>query len=185
VRLARIQPGDRVLVLGAGSVALCVIYWARRMGAGRIVAASRSRRRADMALAMGADGFVQFGDDESAEINQALGGAPDMVFECVGNPGFLARGIQHVRSFGQVLSMGFCTTPDPILPAIAGRKGVTLQFPIGYSLKDFEHVADVMDKGHADPAMLISSVVPLDEIAATFERLRGANSETKVQIAPG
>ena len=42
-RMARIQPGDRVLVLGAGSVALCAIYWARRLGAGRIVAMSRSR----------------------------------------------------------------------------------------------------------------------------------------------
>ncbi len=41
-KLARIEPGDRVLVLGGGTVALYAIYWARRLGAGRIVAMSRS-----------------------------------------------------------------------------------------------------------------------------------------------
>ena len=32
VKLAQIQPGDRVLVLGGGTVALYAIYWARRLG---------------------------------------------------------------------------------------------------------------------------------------------------------
>lgn len=48
----------------------------------------------------------------------------------------------------------------------------------------FHYVADVMDAGHADPKMLISSVIALDELPATFERLRGPNTETKVQVAP-
>ena len=36
VELAQIRPGDRVLVLGGGTVALYAIYWARRLGAGRL-----------------------------------------------------------------------------------------------------------------------------------------------------
>ncbi|HEX4378023.1 MAG TPA: alcohol dehydrogenase catalytic domain-containing protein, partial [Steroidobacteraceae bacterium] len=58
VNFARIQPGDRVLVLGGGTVALYAIYWARRLGAGRIVAMSRSERRRDLSLAMGATSFI-------------------------------------------------------------------------------------------------------------------------------
>lgn len=184
VRLSAIQPGDRVLILGAGAIALCVIYWARQLGAGKIVAMSRSERRRAMVLAMGADGFVQYGDNEAGAVIEALGGPPDIVFECVGNPGFLAKGVQHVRKFGQVLSMGFCLEPDPIMAPVAGMKGVTLRFPIGYSLKDFQYVADVMDKGHVDPKMLISSQVPLADLPATFERLRGSNNETKVHVVP-
>jgi threonine dehydrogenase-like Zn-dependent dehydrogenase len=183
VRMSRIQPGDRVLVLGAGAVALCATYWARRLGAGRIVAASRSERRAALALDMGADAFVQYGDHEIGEVTEALGGPPNIVFECVGSPGFLTKGIEHAAPFGQIISLGFCTEPDPLLPAMAGMKGVSLQFPVGYSLKDFEYVADVMDKGHADPKMLISSVVPLDDLPAAFERLRGPNTDTKVQVS--
>ncbi len=184
VRMSAIQPGDRVLVLGAGSVALCAIYWAKRLGAGRVVAMSRSARRKDMALQMGADGFVQYGDNERDEVVEALGGQPDIVFECIGSPGFLMKGIEHARTLGKVMSMGFCTSPDQVVPAVAGFKGVSLQFPVGYSLKDFQYVADVMDKGFIDPKVLISSVVSLDELPATFETLRGPNRETKVQVAP-
>jgi 2-desacetyl-2-hydroxyethyl bacteriochlorophyllide A dehydrogenase len=183
VRMARLQAGDRVLVLGAGAVALCAIYWARRLGAARIAALSRSPRRAAMALEMGADTFVQSGSDEVREVTEALGGKPSIVFECVGSPGLLTQGIQHAADFGQVISLGFCTEPDPILPAVAGMKGVSLQFPVGYTLKDFEHVAEVMDAGHADPKMLVSSVVTLDELPETLQRLRGPHTDTKVHVS--
>ena len=91
--LAAIKPGARVLVLGAGSVGLGAIYWARRLGAGRIVAASRSARRAEMAGKLGADAFVQFGDNEVGEVHEALGGAPDVVLECIGEVGMLGERI--------------------------------------------------------------------------------------------
>lgn len=184
VRMSNIQPGDRVLVMGAGSVALCTIYWAKRLGAGRIVAMSRSERRKDMVLEMGANAYVQYGENEGNEIIGALGGKPDIVFECVGSPGFLMKGIQHVRDLGKVMSMGFCTSPDTVVPAVAGFKGVSLQFPVGYSLKDFQYVADVMDKGHIDPKILISSVISLDQLPHIFDQLRGPNNETKVHVAP-
>ena len=184
VRKSAIQPGDKVLVLGAGSVALCAIYWARRLGAGKIVAMSRSNRRQEMAMAMGTDAFVQFGDNEAEAIKQALGGEADIVYECIGNPGFMMKSLQLVRDLGQVISLGFCTAPDQIVPAVAGFKGVSMQFPVGYSLKDFQYTADTMDKGHVHPDMLISAVEPLESIADTFSRLRGKSNETKVHISP-
>lgn len=184
VRRSAIQPGDKVLVLGAGSVALCAIYWAKRLGAGKIVAMSRSPRRRDMALTMGADALIEFGEGENEAVLQTLGGAPDIVYECIGNPGFMMKSLQLVRELGQVISMGFCTAPDQIVPALAGFKGVSMQFPVGYSLKDFQYVADVMDSGHIDPKVLITSVAPLADIVSTFNKLRLANNETKVHISP-
>jgi (R,R)-butanediol dehydrogenase/meso-butanediol dehydrogenase/diacetyl reductase len=185
MRIATIKPGDRVLVQGAGSVALATIFWAKRFGAARIVVVSRSARRAAMTYAMGADAFIQSGADEVNEVIEALGGSPDMVFECVGAPGLLSLAIQHARVLGQVVSLGFCTAPDAIVPAVAGYKGIRLSFPVGYTLKDFEEVADTLLAGHADPKMLISSVISLDALPAVFETLRGPNSETKVHLAMG
>jgi (R,R)-butanediol dehydrogenase/meso-butanediol dehydrogenase/diacetyl reductase len=183
-RRAEIPPDARVLVLGAGSIALCALYWIRRSSAARIVAMSRSARRADMALNMGADAFVLSGESEQGEVVEALEGAPDIVFECIGVPGALMQSITHVRPFGQVVSMGFCTSPDVIVPGAAAMKAITLRFPLAYSFQDFVDVADVMDAGHVDPKVLITSTVSLNDLPAAFEGLRGPNTETKVLVAP-
>ena len=184
VRQAAIRPGDRVVVLGAGTIALSAIYWARRLGAGRIVALSRSRRRADLAIAMGADAFVPYGDGEIAQAAEALGGSADVVLECVGVQGMLAKAISHARLLGKVVSLGFCTKPDEVTPAIAGFKGVSLQFPVGYSVKDFTYVAGSMLRGHVDPKAMISSVVDLDALPSKFDQLLQNNADNKVQVAP-
>lgn len=182
VKLAAIRPGDRVLVLGGGTVALYAIYWARRLGAGRIVALSRSARRKDLCLAMGADAFVPYGDDEIGAAIEALGGSAAHVFECVGAEGMLGKAIMHVAPFGKVVSLGFCTAPDTILPAMASYKCAAIQFAVGYSMTEFLYIADQMDKGHCDPKAIVTSEVPLADLPATMERLRGPNAETKVHV---
>ena len=183
VRMAAIRPGDRVLVLGAGTVSLTTIFWAKRLGAGRVVALSRAARRAQMALKHGADAYVQAGPDEVAEVREALGGPPDIVFEGAGAVGLLSQALNHVRPFGQVLSLGFCTDPDALIPALAGVKGVRISFPTGYTVPDFGHVANVLSRGDFDPKTMVTSVVSLDDLPATIEALRGPNTETKVHVS--
>jgi L-iditol 2-dehydrogenase len=183
-RLARTQPGDRILVLGAGTVALYAIYWARRMGAGCIVAMSRSPRRKDLALEMGADAFVTYGSNEVGEVREALGGPAQVVFECVGVEGLLSKAIAHAAQFGRIVSLGFCTSPDPLIPALASYKCVSLQFAVGYSMQEFIFIADQMDKGHADPKAIVSRDIPLDDLPAMVETLRAPNDETKVHVCP-
>lgn len=182
VKLARIEPGDRVLVLGGGTVALYAIYWARRLGAGKIVAMSRSGRRKNLCLEMGADAFVPFGDNEVGDAVEALGGAPQVVLECVGAEGMLMKSVMHVGPFGRIVSLGFCTSPDPVIPGMASYKCASIQFAVGYSMKEFLYIADQMDKGHADPKAIVTSTVPLADLAQTMAMLRGPNAETKVHV---
>ena len=182
VKFAHIQPGDRVLVLGAGTVALYAIYWARRLGAGRIVAMSRSDRRRALALQMGADAFIAYGPSEVAEVTEALGGAPQVVFEGVGAEGMLQKSVQHAAQFGRIVSLGFCTAPDPLIPATGSYKCVSIQFAVGYSMKEFIYIAQQMDKGHADPKAIVTREVPLPELPSMMTALRGANEETKVHV---
>lgn len=182
VKLAQIHPGDRVLVLGGGTVALYAIYWARRLGAGRIVAMSRSDRRKDLCLEMGADAFVSYGDNEIGEAVEALGGSPQFVFECVGAEGMLTKAVMHVAQFGKIVSLGFCTSPDPLIPGMASYKCAAIQFAVGYSMKEFHYIADQMDKGHCDPKAIITSDVPLVDLPRMMDLLRGPNAETKVHV---
>lgn len=187
-RLARIQPGDRVVVLGGGTVALYAIYWARRLGAGRIVAMSRSSRRKDLCLAMGADAFVRFGDNEIGEVVEALGGSPQVVLECVGAEGMLMKAVMHAEAFGRIISLGFCTSPDPVIPGLASYKCVSMQFAVGYSMKEFIHIAEMLDRdaiqggGHVDPKSIVSANIGIDALPEMMTTLRGPNNETKVHV---
>ena len=181
-KFARIQPGERVLVLGGGSVALYAIYWARRLGAGKIVAMSRSERRKALCLEMGADAFVPFGDNEHGEVIEALGGSPDVVLEGVGAEGMMMKAISHAAQFGRVISLGFCTSPDPLIPGVASFKCLSIQFIVGYSMKEFTYVADQMDKGHCDPKAIITNDIPLADLPTMMDVLRGPNEETKVHV---
>jgi threonine dehydrogenase-like Zn-dependent dehydrogenase len=181
-KLAQIRPGDRVLVLGGGTVALYAIYWARRLGAGKIVAVSRSARRADLCLEMGADAFIAYGDNEIGEVIEALGGSPQLVVEAVGAEGMLGKAVMHVAQFGKIVSLGFCTSPDPLIPGMASYKCASIQFAVGYSMTEFHYIADQMDKGHCDPKAIVTNEVPLIDLQATMTKLRGPNEETKVHV---
>lgn len=183
VRQSGIQAGDNVLVLGAGTVALYAIYWARRLGARRIVAMSRASRRRELALAMGADAFITYSDREVGEVAAALGGgAPDIVYECVGSPGMMAKGVSHAALFGKVVSLGFCTAADPLIPALGSLKCVTTQYLVGYGMREFFYIADQMDKGHVDPKLIVTREIPLNALPEMIHTLRGSNSETKVHV---
>lgn len=182
LRFARLQPGERVLVLGGGTVALYAIYWARRLGAGRVVAMSRSDRRKPLSLEMGADAFVAFGDEEIPEVAEALGGTPDVVLECVGAEGMLMKALMHSGPFVRVVSLGFCTSPDVVIPALASFKCASLQFAVGYTMQEFTYIAGLMDKGHCDPKALVSNRIGLEGLPDMIETLRGKNDETKVHV---
>ena len=182
VALAAIKPGARVLVLGAGSVGLGAIYWARRLGAGRIVAASRSARRAEMAGALGADAFVPFGENEIGDVQEALGGPPDVVLECIGSVGMLGKAVEHVRTDGTIISMGFCTSPDPVIPGIATYKQVRMIFSMAYTLAEFEQVARALDAGHVEPRAMVSDIITLDALPTMIDQLREGANQTKVHV---
>ena len=184
VRLAGMAPGARVLVLGAGSVGLAAIFWARQLGAGRVVAASPSLRRREMAEQLGADGFEPLGDGEAERIAAALGGEPDVVLETAGAVGLLQKGVDLVAPGGTIVSLGFCRAPDPVIPAAATWKQVTIRFSFTYDLAEFAHCADTLDRGRVEPRLMISETVGLAELPQALEALRAGAPQTKVQVDP-
>lgn len=186
VALARMAPGARVLVIGAGPIGLAAVFWARQLGAGRIAVTASSRRRERMALDMGADQFVmpEAGQSLAEATAAALGGAPDVVFECVGKQDLIAESVNCVKPAGCVVVLGFCTVPDSFIPALAVWKEVRMQFAVTYSLAEFEHVARTLDAGHVEPRNMITDTVSLDQLPAAFEALRERSSQCKVMLAP-
>jgi NADPH:quinone reductase-like Zn-dependent oxidoreductase len=83
----RLQPGERVLVLGAGgAVGQVAVAAAKVLGAGRVVAVCRSAEAQERARRAGADAVVPLGGDVdslTAAFQDACGGAADVVVDPV------------------------------------------------------------------------------------------------------
>jgi (R,R)-butanediol dehydrogenase/meso-butanediol dehydrogenase/diacetyl reductase len=184
LRMAGMRGGERVMVIGAGTVALSVIYWARRLGAGPILVASRSARRHDVAMAMGASAVHRFDEDDPGDIEAALGGPPDIIAECVGKPGMLQKAIAFAPWRGTVLSMGMCTVNDAVLPAQCTFKELRLLFPLGYTIGEFTETIDAFEADAVRPELMVSDVIGLDALPATIEAMRGPHSHLKVHVNP-
>jgi threonine dehydrogenase-like Zn-dependent dehydrogenase len=184
VRLAGLAPDDRVLVIGAGPIGLAAVFWARRMGAGRVAVMASTARRGPFADAAGATSFLVAGDDPVAEAIDALGGAPDVVIEAAGAPGTIEQAMQTVKPSGTVVVLGWCTVPDSYVPALYLMKEIRLQFSMTYDVAEFRHVIDALEHDAAPLRSLVSSMVSLDELPEVFESLRGGSAECKVIIDP-
>lgn len=183
---AGLKAGDRVAVIGAGPIGLAAIWWARRAGAGRIVATATSDRRAALARDMGADTFLAAAPGESPAnaVVEALGGGADIVFECVGLPGLLDQAIACAKVRGVVAVLGVCVTRDPYLPLLAMAKEVDVRFSVVYDLREFQHCVDALDRGDVAPRAMITDRANLDEAPDAFEALRSRTRQCKVMISP-
>lgn len=184
VMLADLKVGDRVLVIGAGPIGLAVAFWARRRGAGRVAVLDLAEWQRDRALMMGAHAFVASAGDPHAEARAALGGEADVVFECVGVPGLIAQAVGHVRARGTIVLLGLCTVPDSFNSFAMLSKEVRLVTSAFFTTHEFAAALDALDRGAAEPRLLVSDTIALDDTPAVFETLRRRTHQCKVLIDP-
>ena len=182
VNLARLRSGARVLVVGAGPIGLAVCFWARRMGAGKIAVTASSNRREALAMEMGATTFVAPDDNLAEHVNLALGGAPEVVFECVGKKGLIQRCIEFVAPRGTVIVAGLCTHPDTINPFQLVSKECRLQPSAFYTTRDFYTTLDVLESGDTSPHSMITDTISIDETPEAFEALKNRTTQCKVLV---
>ena len=184
VNVSGMKAGARVLVVGAGPIGLAVVFWARHMGAGKIVCTASSTRRAELAMEMGASAFVGPSETPVEDVNRALGGPPEIVFECVGKQGLIQKCVDHVAPRGTVVIVGLCTQPDTINPFFVVNKEVRLQPSAFYDLRDFQTTLDVFDAGILAPHEMITDQVSLGAMPAAFEALKQRTHQCKVMVDP-
>ena len=114
---AKAQPGEWLLVLGAGGgVGLAAVDVGRAMGLHVIAAASSADKRA-LATEYGAEATIDtLAEDVKTRAKEISGGGVHLVYDPVG--GSLAEaGLRSLRDDGQLLVIGFAGGEIPKLPA--------------------------------------------------------------------
>jgi threonine dehydrogenase-like Zn-dependent dehydrogenase len=179
-----LKPGDRVLIVGAGAIGLAVAFWARRLGAGAVAVSDLHRHQETRAMELGASAFFEAGPDLVAQVSSQLGGAPDIVFECVGKPGLIDHCIAHVRPRGTVVVLGLCTATDHFDAFRAISKEVRIVMSVFFNMQEFGCAIDALDGGRFAPQALISETIGLGELPKVFEALRQRTTQCKVLVDP-
>ncbi len=180
-----LRPGDRVAILGAGPIGLLVGFWARRMGAARVVLADLHTHQRDRALALGATDFALSGDRLAQNLAELSDGAPDIVFDCVGKRGVLQSATEAVRPQGKVIGVGLCVGGDEWDPFIALSKELELIFAVFFHQRnEFGVALDALSSGPFAPQAIITDRIGLSPVPRVFEGLRRRTTQCKVLIQP-
>ena len=112
---ARMQPGERLLVLGAsGGVGLTAVELGKLMGA-EVIACARGADKLAVCKAAGADHLINSDIDDIRAVVKALGGA-DVVYDPIGGDQFKAA-LRACNPEARILPLGFASGEVPQIPA--------------------------------------------------------------------
>ncbi|MFN0094487.1 MAG: zinc-binding dehydrogenase [Dehalococcoidia bacterium] len=186
VRNANMKFGDKVAILGAGPIGLFTLQCALAAGATRAIVVEPVAGRAKVATTLGAHAVIdpKSAPDTAAAVSEALGGAPDVVFDAAGVPATLQQSVDFVRPGGHVMMVGVAFNNAPIRPSSWVTKRVSLKAVFAYSRADYKATIDLMSQGRIRTQEVVTSVVPASETVAAFERLLKPNAEIKVLVDP-
>jgi L-idonate 5-dehydrogenase len=191
VRIAGLAIGQRVLVLGAGTIGLMAVVAARAGGAGEILVTARRPQQKAAALALGADRV--FDDADEAALQAAAAESPiDVVIESVGGAAnTLDVAVRASRPGGTICLLGVYTKPFAFPAMITVGRELTIKGSLVYnrsgSRADFDIAVDLLQRHGAQLAnTLITHRLPLDRLSEGFaiasDKQRGS---IKVTITEG
>jgi threonine dehydrogenase-like Zn-dependent dehydrogenase len=203
VAKARLEPDDAPLVIGCGPVGLAVIAALRLRDVRPIVAADFSRRRRELAVAVGADVVVDPAETtpwqswREAAVYREPSRAPTLppwipgpalrpavVFECVGVPGVLDQLMAPAPRGTRIVVVGVCMEADTIHPMLGISKELNLQFVLGYTPEEFAATLGHIATGAIPTAPLITGHVGLEGVAQAFADLASPERHAKVLVHP-
>jgi NADPH2:quinone reductase len=188
--VARVQPGDEVVVLGAGGgVGLATVQLATVLGAS-VTAVASSQAKLDVAASYGARHLVNHrATDLRSALKDTLPAGSDVVIDPVG--GDLAEpALRSLRRGGRFVTVGYASGTIPRIPLnLVLLKGVTI---VGFEFRTWaEHeprefarnedeLMSLLADGRATPH--IGATFALDEVVAAMQLVASGGAIGKVVL---
>lgn len=187
VNLAKMQKGDKVLIVGGGIIGLMCAEFAKLQGASYVALLETNEKRAKKGLSykMVDEYFNALDENTVPKLIEKTVGGFDVVLECCGNSPAVSEAIMTVRPGGTIVLVGVSLAPVqvPLVMSVMGE--VTMQGAIAYTVEEFENVINLISEKKIDVLKYIDDKVELERVQESFERLTNGNDDAiKIIIKP-
>ena len=179
-RKARVGPGDRVLVNGAGPIGLVAAQTALAYGAAEVVAADVNPTRLRLAADLGCTAVL----DVSATPLGEAGFAPDVLLECSGHPAAIGAAIRTVARAGRAVLVGMGGDEIPLPLAHLQEHELELTGTFRYA-NTWPTAIALAASGRVDLDQLVTSRHPLAEVEAALTAATRDPKSVKPIVRPG
>ena len=190
VRSAEMQPGERVVVIGAWSVALFAVQAADRYSPAALVLAGTGAERLELGERLGATHTVdQAAGDAGARVGEALNGhGADVVLVCGTTGKDIDLAMETVATSGRIVVEGHfdpqvTVTLSPFQLLVA--QSVVFRANRGFMTPDYTQAHQMLADGVVEVGPLVSSQHALEDWESAFEAFTDpAGGTVQVLITP-
>lgn len=178
VKQATVQPGQSVIVMGAGPVGLLCAAVAKAYGASKVVSVDIVQSKLDFAKDFASTHTYlsqRIAPEENAKAIKEQVGLPkgaDVVIDASGAEPSIQTSLHAVRVGGTYVQggMGKSDINFPIMAMCL--KEVTARGSFRYGPGDYELAIDLVANGKVDIKKLVSTVVPFDKAEEAFKKVK-------------
>ncbi|QKJ30407.1 zinc-binding alcohol dehydrogenase family protein [Mucilaginibacter mali] len=186
VRRAGVEPGEYVLVIGAGPIGLGTMEFARIAG-GKVIAMDMNEARLDFCRdRLKVDHVINVSTEKVMERLSEItnGDMPTVVIDATGSLRAINNGFQYMAHGARYVLVGLQKGEISISHPEFHKREATLMSSRNATRADFEHVIASMKKGLVDPTNYITHRVKFDEVKDQFESwLNPANGVIKAMVS--
>ena len=176
---AKVQPGDDVVIIGAGGVGLNVVSGAVLAGAGRIISVDLNQESLDAAKSFGATHTINSAEnDPVAAVKELTGGyGVRTVFDVVGIGATARQGYDMLDNGGTLYQIGMGSPTDtldtvPMHNAFNRRAIQGVFMGSGVPKRDMAMLVKQYQAGRLNLDDLVSAQISLSEVNEGYEMIR-------------
>jgi Zn-dependent alcohol dehydrogenase len=189
---AKVQPGQTVVIVGAGGIGQSAIQAARISAAGRIVVVDANPAKEAVARRFGATDFVDASavDDTVAAVKDlGLPNGVDHVIECVGLPALIRQGVALLDWGGTLTLLGvpkLGTEASFVVNDLYNDKSILgCRYGSTRPHHDIPLLVGLYRDGRLQLDEMVSQVYPLDQIVQALDHLHHGKLNRGVLAVPG
>jgi len=169
VRNGQVQPGDTVVVVGAGPIGLAAILTARLYGPSQVIAVDLAPSRREAAKSVGATATIDAREDVEARVAELTEGrGADVAIEAVGVPETFELCARVVRAGGHVANVGVHGRPATLHLEELWIRDVTITTGL-VDTYSTPRLLRMLSAGQLDVAGMVTHRFGLDEMQEAYD----------------